>query len=38
MFPNTAVLLLPLRMLLAEQDESTRVADQNQAAGKPRIT
>jgi hypothetical protein len=36
-FLNTAVMLHLVRMLLADQDEDTVVADQNQAAGKPRI-
>ena len=37
-FPNTAELPRLVRMLLAEQDENTGVADQNQEVGKPRIT
>jgi hypothetical protein len=37
-FPKTAVLLRLVRMLLAEQDEDTGVANQNQAVGKPPIT
>jgi len=37
-FPNTAVLLRLMRMLLEEQDEDPGIADQNKAVDKLRFT